>query len=443
MKEKHINTLHAEIEEFNKAIFISDESSAVELITFVESPFNRYGKNDIISRLYQGFMESPGSPALPIFYFFTAMAHWNNLNNARLKVPKSLTPIPLTTWTMALSPSGTNKSKNIKTIQKLLPANPDGSKPLVASFPEPQSKAALVAELERDKKGFLWQDEASNYWERFKILGSNERQIMGALLKIREGETVSHSTKSEGNKTIEGAELTVLFTNTIDLMIKAVDLDDFVSGIFRRFCPVMTNETGKEEGFFHNDHMFADKYYVDEILEILTQDITNKIYTISPEAEITMERTARYLKERVFHKMFEKNIYGGQPDKPFFNTYLFEANRYAVFHHQFHKKEGTEIDSESMQFGIKISVFFIKSYLHFRYLKKIQNAQALEKVEKHLINRIEQVRKFIKENEGKVGFGSRAVQRKFNINKSQMLDVLREIKIQDPKFKTSLYELLK
>lgn len=431
---KHINTINADIDKFTESILFPDVNASVDLMTFVESPFANYKNADVVSKLFHSYMKSSkGAPAIPIFYFFGMMSHWNALHQSRVYLPKSFAPRPLNTWVIALSPSGRGKTKNIDMLQKLV-----NDPSILDNLSAPASKAALIEQLATDKIRFWWQDEASEFWRQAEDLTNPLSSVKDILLKAKGGEKITHYTKSDGETVIEGANVSVLFTNTIELMKKVISDDSFVSGLLRRFSIVIADQFGDYENEYHDDTLFLQPDIMLEIEDIFSQPIKDNIYTISKEAELTYERAGKYLRNVIFREMQGNN----NPDMTFFDTYLLEANKYAVFHHQFHKKEGTEIDPESMQFGLRVSIFLLKSYLRFKFIRNVKLQNALTKMEAKYEEKLEKLKGFIVENENKKGFGYRGTQRKFNIKKEELIEMLKDLREKYPKFKTSLYDMI-
>lgn len=116
---------------------------------------------------------------------------------------------------------------------------------------------------------------------------------------------------------------------------------------------------------------------------------------------------------------------------------MMESWRYAVFHHILHKKPGLVVDEYSLQWGLKVSMYLLNS------LQQFINAQANRAEVPNVKQKIDKFMDFIRANEGKPYFGMREISRKFTMKKEEIFGMLRSIKVHDPKFKTSLFELLK
>lgn len=435
---KHINTIHADIDKFTETILTPDVNTAVDLMTFVESPFADYKQADIVSKLFHSYMKaSKNAPAIPIFYFFGMMSHWNALNQAQVYLPNAFAPSLLNTWVIALAPSGRGKTKNISILKKI--AEKANGDILMDNMSAPASKAAALEQLAENSKRFWWQDEASEFWRQAEDASNPLSTVKDILLKAKGGEKITHYTKTDGETIIEGANVSVLFTNTIAIMKKVISDDSFESGLLRRFSVVVADQFGVNESEYNNDQVFLRPDLIYDFEEIFKQKITNNIYTISDEAKITYERAGKYLREIIFREMQGTD----NPDEVFFSNYLIESHKYAVFHHQFHKKQGTEIDSASIQFGLKVTVFLLKSYLRFKFIRNVKLQNNLKKMDAKYEEKLMKIKNFISENEKKLGFGNRAVQRKFLMRKEELILILQDIKTKYPKFKTELYELMK
>jgi hypothetical protein len=157
---------------------------------------------------------------------------------------------------------------------------------------------------------------------------------------------------------------------------------------------------------------------------LFEQDIEGKEYTFNKGAHATFEDAARRM-DRTFAWMAkgEENIY-----KPFYDRTLMEAFKYAIFHHQMMKKEGTVIDAFDIEYGMLVSRYHLCSFARYLQLRDSRRERKVIEVAKRVEAKEEGLNKRVKVYvEANPQAKLREIYKKFNITKSKVLEVLEEI----------------
>lgn len=427
------------LQNFLDSIVFSDEPGDItDILTIIENPFLNKKGVDVPSLIFHRFYRNTEVPiALPLFSFYSILSAWCVLNKATYNVPLAGDrAYELDTWVMALAPSGAAKTLSIGEVLKMIPMNPETAEPIVEpNFQGANGPAAFVQQLDElpDGRGFWYQDEASQMFKLIEQIGHPMAEIKEFLLKMKDHKPITRITKDEKLIT-KPIVMTQFFINTIDSMCRAVSEESMKDGTLRRYQFAIAQKDDRKFTDFalYELQNLSDDILVDEMLSVFSQDISSKSYEFDDDCTVMYTRMFKIFWEKQYSKFMlgSENIY---------RTHMMEAFKYAIFHHIFHKKAGTVISGESMQHGLKIVMFLLNSLQSF--IKYRLNATPEDVTERRTL--IENVQKYISEQDGKPGFGLRSVYRKFNIKKEDVTAMLKAIKKHDPKFKTSLYEKIK
>lgn len=427
------------LKNFLDSIVFSDEPGDItDILTIIENPFLNKRGVDVPSLIFHRFYRNTEVPiALPLFSFYSILSAWCVLNKATYKVPLAGDrPYELDTWVMALAPSGAAKTLSIGEVLKMVPMNPETAKQIIEpNFQGANGPAAFVQQLDElpDGRGFWYQDEASQMFKLIEQIGHPMAEIKEFLLKMKDHKEITRITKDEKLVT-KPIVMTQFFINTIDSMARAVSDESMKDGTLRRyqFAIAQKDDRNFTDFSLYELQNLSDDILVDEMLSVFSQNISSKSYEFDDDSKVMYQRMFKVFWEKQYSKFMSgsENIY---------RTHMMEAFKYAIFHHIIHKKEGSLIGGESMQHGLKIVMFLLNSLQSF--IKYRLNATPEDITERRTL--IENVQKFISEQDGKPGFGLRSVYRKFNIKKDDVMQMLKAIKKHDPKFKTSLYEKIK
>jgi hypothetical protein len=342
----------------------------------------------------------------------------------------------LDTWVMALAPSGSAKTMSMGEIIDLIPINPDTNQPVIApNFDRPNGPAAMVQQLQKlpDGRGFWFQDEASQMFRLVEQPGHPMSEIKEFLLKMKDHKQITRITKDEVIKT-DPIVMTQFFINTIDAMAKAISEESVKDGTLRRYQFALANrDERKFESFgLYDLDKIGDEILHEAIIKLFSQDIKENVYRFNDECyEMYMMAF-----EMFWVKQYSKFMEGSES---LYRTYMMEAWKYAIFHHLIHRKPGTEIDEYSLQWGLKVSMYLLNSLQNFLMYRLNATKEDIE----NQTDLVTKVKAFIIEHEGKPGFAPRSVYRKFTIKKEDLVSILRALRNQDKKFKSSLYEKLK
>ena len=228
--------------------------------------------------------------------------------------------------------------------------------------------------------------------------------------------------------------MTQLFINTIDSMANTLTEQSMHDGLFRRYQVAIATKDDErpiEEHALYNLSSVIDETVEDAFNSLFSQNIYENNYTFEEGCEevYTVCFKHFWLKQ---YKKFMSN------DESKYRTYMMESWKYAVFNHILHKRTGTVISCEDLQYGLKVSMYLLNSLQHFVKFR----ARTLEVKLPVKKDRIEQIMEFIRSMENSKDFGNRIVQRKFNIKKDELILILNSIKTHRPEFKTKLFSLL-
>lgn len=428
------------VDSYLRAIALNDTAEEVaDILMLVDNPLVDVQTNDAISMIFHRFYKhTPAHPALPIFTFLSMLSAWCVKSKATCQIPMMDTPAELDTWVMLLSDTGAMKSLSAAIITRAMPLNPITGRPLIESnFVLPVSNGSYVQQLADlpDHRGFWKQDEASQFIKLVDATTGPLAGVNGSMLITKDHGNIGYGTK-DNPASVDGPVLTVLMINTIKAMIGAISEESMNNGMFRRFT---TAWAGRDS--FDGSKPFAETALInmkavnDDVLQgelaaIFTQSIEGNAYTFSHPCTRLYTSTFKTFWERQYSRFLSNH-------EVYFRTYMMESWRYAVFHHILHKKPGLVVDEYSLQWGLKVSMYLLNS------LQQFINAQANRAEVPNVKQKIDKFMDFIRANEGKPYFGMREISRKFTMKKEEIFGMLRSIKVHDPKFKTSLFELLK
>lgn len=358
-----------------------DSTHPPDLLIFVAHPFARSKSIDPVSKLYQVMQSTRSSPAVGIFYFFGLMSYWNLKEGVRYKIPKDYRSHNPNLWLMILASSGSSKSQQVALLNTLLP-----NSELHPSFSQPASPASLIEQFNQSSTQFWVEDEAAKYLRRIENPADPLAPIKGSLLKVKGSEPITYHTKSGGAVNIDHPKMSAVWINTIEGMTNTISQESMVDGFFSRIGLVLSEKTQVLERTIEQNHPnhLQDLTCIEEsglradLAKLFEQDIKGKEYTFEGEGVVdTFERGATTLKGNFGWMLGEHNQF-----QPFFNRTIMESFKYAVFHHQMQGKEGTEIDTYDMEFGLRVAKFHLCSIGRFVAIK-----QGLIKTEAHQAQR--------------------------------------------------------
>lgn len=420
----------------NSIMFSNKPDDNNEILGLIDSPFFDKANNDPLSMIYHKFWKSTDIPmALPVFGFLSFISAFCVFSKAMHHVPFDGIK-PLNTWVMALAPSGANKTMSFKLLEKLMPTL-NGEKIVKRNFTKPDGPKAFVQQLadNKDNTFFWFEDEASQFFKQVEQIGTPLSQVKEYLLKIKDGDKIDRLNAKE-HISAEHTVMTQFFINTIDSMVKSITEDSMNDGLIRRYQIVVSeNDSAKnftDFALYRLDNILLDTNLENSLIKLFSRGIDDTVFTYSDECVKLYENCFQLFWEKQFINFMAKN-------SMMYRTYMMEAWKYAVFHHIIHGVEGTVVSGISLQWGLKVSLYLLNSFQKFIAYRAapILNDKAL--MDKK-INRVKSVIQFIQENDNKKGFGTRAIFRKFNMKKEELVSILSSYKIQNPKFETSIYK---
>lgn len=431
--QKEINDL---IRNFTNSIVFNDKPQAMsELLSIIDRPFRNDNNNDLLSMIYHRFYCNSDIPvALPVFGFLSILSAWCVLNNTRMRPPLETKDFPLDTWIFLLSDTGVAKTTSFSWMKDVLPKNEVGEPVINANFKKAAGPASFIQNLSELEggKGFWIQDEASQFISLVEKEGHPMSELKEVLLEMKDHKKIRRSTKQDIIET-DPIEMTILFINTIDSMARKISEESFHDGLMRRYTVGIAKRDERDFTDFANYDVskICDESLKEKMLEVFSTDIRDKVFTYSKGAVILFEKMFKIF----WHKQYIKFMTGCETT---YRTYYRESYKYAIFHHIINQKEGCEIDTESMEWALKVVMYYLNSLQAFvEYRANLgKSAIAVQ------TDRLSKMIAFIKENDGKPNFGLRAFCRKFNIKKDEAISYLLSIKTHNPKLKTKLWDAI-
>jgi hypothetical protein len=328
---------------------------------------------------------------------------------------------------MTLAHSGGSKSQQLALLDGLIP-----DEELRSSFRQPASPASLIAQF-AEKPIHLWvEDEAAKYLKQIETPTNPLAPIKGHLLKIKGGNSLTYHSKKDGEIVIKNPRMSIYFVNTIIGMMNTISEESMYDGFLSRIGLVLSETP--EQMQFDIDLKYTDRFHdlsgiessgLRQDLETLfDQDIDGKEYTLDLGAIATFEDAARRM-DRTFAWMAkgEDNIY-----KPFYDRTLMEANKYAIFHHQMMKKEGTTIDAFDIEYGMLVARYHLCSFARYLQLRKGKRERVIVEAVKRVEAKAESLNTRMKARiDANPLITLRELYKGLKISKALALEVLEEI----------------
>lgn len=420
------------IQDYLTSLAFNDEpEDIIKILSLVDKPFIENGI-DVLSMIFNRFYKHTDTPmALPIFGFFSVISAWLVKNKANMLIPLTQKPTELATWVMALAESGSNKTLAMNQIFEMIPEDPTtGDKIVKPNFDKPNGPSAMVKQMAElpEGRGYWFLDEASQMFKLLEQPGHPMAEIKETLLKIKDHSKVTRITSKEKIE-VDGIVLTQFFINTIDSMSKSISDESMTDGLFRRYQVAMAeNDSSRpfEKFPLYNLQNIIDPILTKELFEVFNRDIGGKTFNFSNDCFLLYNEMFPIFWERQYKKIMVNT-------QNFYRTYMMESWKYAVFHHIIHKKQGLEVQVESLHYGLRVCLFLLSSLQSFiGHRAKKENVTVCK-------SKITKLMDFIQENEEKPNFSLRMVSRKFNLKKEEVIENLNRIKNVNPEFKTKLF----
>jgi hypothetical protein len=420
----------------NSIIFNDEPSNIQDILPLINNPFVNRKTNDALSMLFHRFYKNTDIPlGIPVFSFYSYLSAFCLLNRATMKIPKTRKNTELDTWIMLLAPSGASKSLSNDLISNLIPLDLHGNKVVEPNIAKPNGPVGMIKQLAAipEKRGFWIEDEAAQMFKGIEQVVGPMSEMRDYLLKLKEGQKIERLTSKEHIK-IKDFRMTQLFINTIDSMANTLTEQSMHDGLFRRYQVAIATKDDErpiEDHALYNLSNVIDDTVEEAFNALFSQNIFENSYTFEEGCEEVYSVCFKHfwLKQ---YKKFMSN------DESKYRTYMMESWKYAVFNHILHKRAGTVISCEDLQYGLKVSMYLLNSLQHFVKFR----ARTLEVKLPVKKDRIEQIMDFIRSMENAKDFGNRMVQRKFNIKKDELILILNSIKTHRPDFKTKLFSIL-
>lgn len=420
----------------NSIIFNDEPSNIQDILPLINNPFVNRKTNDALSMLFHRFYKNTDIPlGIPVFSFYSYLSAFCLLNRATMKIPKTRKNTELDTWIMLLAPSGASKSLSNDLISNLIPLDLNGNKVVEPNIAKPNGPVGMIKQLAAipEKRGFWIEDEAAQMFKGIEQVVGPMSEMRDYLLKLKEGQKIERLTSKEHIK-IKDFRMTQLFINTIDSMANTLTEQSMHDGLFRRYQVAIATKDDErpiEDHALYNLSNVIDDTVEEAFNALFSQNIFENNYTFEEGCEEVYSVCFKHfwLKQ---YKKFMSN------DESKYRTYMMESWKYAVFNHILHKRAGTVISCEDLQYGLKVSMYLLNSLQHFVRFR----ARTLEVKLPVKKDRIEQIMDFMRSMENAKDFGNRMVQRKFNIKKDELILILNSIRTHRPDFKNKLFSML-
>lgn len=333
-------------------------------------------KSDVLSVLFYNFYHNTEIPiALPVFSFLSFLSAFCVKNNVTCRIPKTRKNTHLDTWVTMLAPSGAKKTFSYELIESMIPVDINGEKVIEQNFEKPSGPAKFVEDLSNLPEtvdgeyqyGYWTEDEVAQLFKKIESVGHPMSELREFLLKIHNHDKLTRRTKQEEIET-KKLIMTLFFINTIESFADTISIESVTDGLIRRLCILITK---KDDNRLHTDRKNI-LYDFDKIIdETLTEKMSDLFFNTIPEnTNFTFSKDCEEAYITYYKIYWDKRYYRILPDKEnFYRTYLMESWKYATFHHLITKKEGTEIQKESLAWGMRISLLFADSFKKFMDMK--------------------------------------------------------------------------
>jgi hypothetical protein len=338
-------------------IMLEDDLS---IISLVENPFRYRKTNDILSLLFHRYHKHTDIPlALPIFYFMCFLSVRLMKNKSLFEVPGTKQLEELNLWLILLANSGSSKTFCLKSLQSLLPEGGKELNPVIKNAVGPK---ALIQELRGNTRCLWIEDEGVQKLKEIENMGSPIHEFKPMLLQLNSTKKIDRITAKEKIEIIDGV-YTLMFLGTpevFDDMLKRSKNMSLHDGLLRRFqCVFATsldNRTMEDRALYKFDDA-QDEVIEKEIEQIWSKPLYPK-YTFSEDC-ITVYETA-FKNVWLRHSTEYKNF---SLPEGMYRTSMMECFKYAVLHHIMKKRAGSIVNSTSLQFGLKVSLFLLRSFI--------------------------------------------------------------------------------
>lgn len=410
---------------FNLAINNKSEDDFLDVLNIIPNPLiteSDKEKSDVLSVIFYNFFKNTEIPiALPVFSFLSFLSAFCVKNNITCRIPKTISDTYLDTWVTVLAPSGSAKTMSNSLISKVIPKNINDEKVIENNFLKPSGPAKFIEDLaglpetiDGDHQwGFWTEDEVAQMFKRIENVGHPMSELREFLLKIHNHDKLVRRTKLEEVET-KKLLMTLYFINTFESFADTISIESVTDGLIRRLNIIIAN---KDE----RSHTTYALYDFDKILDTtLANKMEELFFSMDANTNFTFSKDCVEAYETYYKLYWDKRYYKILPDKEnFYRTYMMESWKYAIFHHLIMHKSGTEVQKDSLAWGMRISLLFADSMKTFmdRKIKQKDVDRMKVKADKYYDYLIENPE-----------ITMRDFTRKFNMKKEQALLILEGFK---------------
>lgn len=424
-------------------------SDSTDVTSIIQDPFYDNPDSDLLSVIYRNFHENTDVPlGIPVFSMLSFISAWLLKNNSRILLPKQSEPSFPHLWLLVLADSGASKTRSYNAISSMIPTDEHGTKVIEQNLFKPNGPVGFFDQLEADsdKRGYLFLDEAADLFDSMNQAQSPLTDMRDFLLKLKDGDLIARITAKRNSK-INGYLMTTLFINTIDIMADVINDKAMVSGLFRRFTPVIANKDRSPDRHMTDRIMYGElrnERTKQKIEEFFSQNVTDQVHVFHPQCLEMYEKCFKLFWFKSYASWMVDNS-----DDSYYRTYWMESWKYALIHHKLKHRSSLEIQPDSMQWAIRVVLILLNSLKSFIQTRALRAALAPKKFTDSqrvsvpvLEKRLSKIYQYILDNENHAEFCLRNITRKFAITNDELHKSLQSIKANIPDFTTKLIPAL-
>lgn len=423
--------LNSVIRNFQDSVVLnSDKEPILDILSLVDSPFREHPSNDLLSAYFHRIYKNTAiPPALTIFTLLGFLSYWCVKQDITYLRPDDYKAQNMNLWLMLLAPQGTSKTISFNIVQDNM-ANEDREE-LEPNFYAGAGSAAFFQNLVnvKDGKVFWVKDEASQFIRQMENPASDLSNCKGYALESYDGKSLTRSTKKDGEQKTHKITMVQIFINTIASMLKHISEESMYDGYMRRQGIVIVRRDINQDFTDHSLYKLS-KVVCEELAEKQSEvfgqlHLNGTEYTFDKESEVLFKTMFK-----TFWKQQYEALLHGEEGEAIYSTNMHLAWKYAVLHHILHIKSGSVIEADSMEWALKVCMYHLNSFKVFIKEKSESKRNTSIKID---TNRLERMWQFVKENGNKSSITLRAVCRKFNMTKEEVVRSLMSLKVANPK----------
>lgn len=402
----------------------------MDIFSFIDNPFLYDKKNSILSLLFHKYFKNTDIPvSIPIFAFLVCFSSILVKKNCKFTLPyDDMGPRTLDIWILLLADSGCAKSFATAGVMNLFPKEKETFTPRIGNV---VSEKALCMEMKKIQQGLWIQDEGLKFLLSIESKYSPLQAVKPLMLELKtSGKYTRIHSKAEESITLNNNAYSLLFLGTCkEFDRNKKTLESCYDGLFRRFQFVDgSDKLGRKTEDFSMYEFPTEE--TDHLKQRIKQLLAQKFF---PNYEFT--KKARNLYSTTFSTVLkrERPVYEKYGlDDGIYRTYLMESFKFAVIDHILNLKPGNIVDEQSLQTGLKITLYLLNCYLHLLNKRKTNlfttrnqpttnSTEFKVNIKEEKLNRI---LNYLKENPTAT---TRTISRLYGINKETVLKIKQHV----------------